>query len=70
MDIIVIKREDGSLASTQVHVQFGLLTVATLTKNVDVYVNKKKAPLTMRLSVNGRVLVVHDSSNIQIESIY
>ena len=75
-DIIVIQQPDGELRTSSFHVRFGSLQVLhSKEEDILIYVNKKKTPVTMKLSSCGDAYFlldnltnfIVDQSNIKIE---
>jgi phosphatidate phosphatase PAH1 len=64
MDVIVIRRPDGSMASTPFHVKFGRFKVMKSNKiKVDIYINKQKSEISMELIANGRAVFIRKSDS-------
>ena len=75
-DVIVIQSPDGEFRSSSFHVRFGSLQVLhSKEEDILIYVNKKKTPVTMKLSSCGDAYFILDNltnfiidqSNIKIE---
>ncbi|XP_022694239.1 phosphatidate phosphatase LPIN1-like isoform X2 [Varroa jacobsoni] len=62
IDVIVVEKPNGDLASTPFHVRFGKINVMNFVgKTVEIYINEKPTDLRMKLGASGEAFFVEAS---------